>query len=637
MAETRTVGPGVQHPKRSVRVILLAGAGLVLYLVGINSVATQYIAAYYAYHPALGRPVFAHFYKPWDWFVWQQLYFASARALYSEVMLALLVALSLGFFGYVLVVGFRTRSSQIHDGIHGTAHFADETEIRATGLIPRPGQRGAGAYVGGWTDPQGRLHYLRHNGPEHIGAVAPTRSGKGLSLVTPTLLSWPHSVLITDQKEELWNLTAGWRATVAGNDVYKFDPAAPEGSIGINPFIEIRLGTEHEVGDVQNTVTMIVDPDGRGLVDHWAKTAHALLTGAVLHVLYKAKAEGRMGCLYDLAFAFSDPAHPVEHLYEEMLRNQYAAPGLYGEDRVHPVIAAAARDMLNRPDEERGSVLSTAMSYLSLYRDPLVRRNTSRSDFRISDLMDSKRPVSLYIVARPEDKDRLKPLIRLILNQVMRVLLRPTIQYIDGLPQMPHKHRLLLMLDEFPSYGKLDVFVESLAHCAAYGIKAYIIMQDIAQLLSAYSNNGKDEPITGNLHIRVAYAPNKLETAQWISRMTGTTTVVKEHISTSGNRFGALLQQVSRDYQEESRPLMTEDEVLRLRGAVKDGNELIVEPGEVLVFCAGHAPIRGTQSLYFRDPTFLARSRIPPPINGRSTVAMPSGSGRLPELEPFEL
>lgn len=632
MPETRTVGPGVQHPKRSVRVVLLAGVVLSLYFVGINSAATQYIAAYYAYHPSLGQPVLGHLYKPWDWFVWQQLYFYTARALYSEVLLALLLALSLGFFGYILVVGFRTRSSQIHDGIHGTAHFADEAEIRATGLIPRPGNRGAGVYVGGWTDPQGRLHYLRHNGPEHIGAVAPTRSGKGLALVMPTLLSWPHSVLITDQKEELWNLTSGWRATVAGNDVYKFDPAAPEGSIGINPLVEIRLGTEHEVGDVQNTVTMIVDPDGRGLVDHWAKTAHALLTGAVLHVLYKAQSEGRVGCLYDLAFAFSDPAHPVERLYEQMLTNQYAPPGLYGEDRVHPVIAAAARDMLNRPDEERGSVLSTAMSYLSLYRDPLVRRNTSRSDLRLSRLMDSERPVSLYIVARPEDKDRLKPLIRLILNQVMRVLLRPALQFVDGLPQMPHKHRLLLMLDEFPSYGKLDVFVESLAHCAAYGIKAYLIMQDIAQLLSAY---GKDEPITGNLHIRVAYAPNKLETAQWISRMTGTTTIVKEHISTSGARFGALLQQVSRDYQEESRPLMTEDEVMRLKGPVKDGNELIVEPGEVLVFSAGHPPIRGTQSLYFRDPTFLARARIPPPPTGRSNPDQ--DASRLPELEPFEL
>lgn len=131
--------------------------------------------------------------------------------------------------------------------------------------------------------------------------------------------------------------------------------------------------------------------------------------------------------------------------------------------------------------------------------------------------------------------------------------------------------------------------------------------------------------------------PNKLETAEWISKMTGTTTVVKEHISTSGNRFGALLQQVSRDYREERRPLMTEDEVMRLKGPVKDGNELIVEPGEILVFCAGHAPIRGTQSLYFRDPTFLARSRIPAPANGRSSAAVSAGRGQVTELEPFEL
>jgi type IV secretion system protein VirD4 len=601
-----------EKQSRSGRTTARSALLLVVYLVCLNIGATQYLATCYSYHPGLGAPLLGHFYPPWDWLVWQQRYFSSARSLYAEVLVCYLLAFSLGVLLYVLFIGFHTRSSRTHEGAHGTAHFATETEILATGLVARPGKPGAGPYVGGWVDSQGVLRYLRHNGPEHIGVIAPTRSGKGLALVVPTLLSYPHSVLVTDQKEELWNLTSGWRATCAGNDVYKFDPAAAEGSISINPFVEIRLGTEHEVGDVQNIATMIVDPDGRGLVDHWAKTSHALLTGAVLHILYKGKAEGRVGCLYDLAFAFSDPAQPIERLYEEMLTNQYAPPGLYGEGRVHPVIAAAARDMLNRPDEERGSVLSTAMSYLSLYRDPLVRKNTSRSDFRISDLMDGERPVSLYIVARPEDKDRLKPLIRLILNQVMRVLLRPTIQFIDGLPQMPHKHRMCMVLDEFPSYGKLEVYVESLAHCAAHGIQAYLIMQDIAQLLSAYSTNGKDEPITGNLHIRIVYAPNKLETAQWISRMTGTATVVKEHISTSGNRFGALLQQVSRDYQEQSRPLMTDDEVMRLKGAVKDRNGLIVEPGEMIIFCAGHAPILGTQSLYFRDPIFLARSRLPP-------------------------
>jgi type IV secretion system protein VirD4 len=153
------------------------------------------------------------------------------------------------------------------------------------------------------------------------------------------------------------------------------------------------------------------------------------------------------------------------------------------------------------------------MSFLSLYRDPLIARNVSRSDFAIRDLMNHIRPVTLYLIVRAEDKDRLKPLMRLIINQMMRVLLRPEITYEDGRPKMPHKHRLLLMLDEFPSYGKLEVFQEALAYIAGYGIKAYLIMQDIAQLWGAY---GRDESIISNCHLRVAYAPNKIETAEWL-------------------------------------------------------------------------------------------------------------------------
>jgi type IV secretory pathway TraG/TraD family ATPase VirD4 len=78
--------------------------------------------------------------------------------------------------------------------VHGTAHWATKDEIVATGLLPRPGKPGAGVYVGGWTDARGHLHYLRHNGPEHIAGIAPTRSGKGVGLVIlpcfPGLTAW---------------------------------------------------------------------------------------------------------------------------------------------------------------------------------------------------------------------------------------------------------------------------------------------------------------------------------------------------------------------------------------------------------------------------------------------------------------
>jgi type IV secretion system protein VirD4 len=605
------IGPRKPPPPRSAMTAIAVACLIALLL---SSAATQLIAWRLSYHPALGKPLMGQLYPPWAWLSWNARYRKQMPAVFAPVHAACGALGMIAALASLLALGSRGRTAERHEGIHGTAHWAERGEIEASGLLPRRGQRGEGVYVGGWQDERGRLHYLRHNGPEHVAAIAPTRSGKGIGLVVPTLLSWPHSLVVNDQKAELWHLTAGWRATEAGNIVLRFDPGAASGSMGFNPLAEIRLGSIHEVGDVQNLVTILVDPEGKGLVDHWAKTSHAFLTGVILHVLYRARATGNIGALPQVALALSDPARPVAELYREMLDNKWAG------GQTHPTIATAARDMTNRPDEERGSVLSTAMSFLSLYRDPLIARNVSRSDFRIMDLMNHGQPVSLYLIVRAEDKDRMKPLMRLIINQLVRVLLRPEITYAGGRPQMPHKHRMLLMLDEFPSYGKLEVFQEALAYIAGHGIKAYLIMQDIAQLWGAY---GRDESVISNCHVRVAYAPNKIETADWLSRMTGTATIVKEDITTSGGRFSAVLSNISRTYHQISRPLATPDEIMRLKSPSRDAGDIITEPGDMLVFVAGHAPILGTQSLYFRDPVFSARASISAPA-GDQGIPVPT-------------
>jgi type IV secretion system protein VirD4 len=577
---------------------------LIVYLFAACWITTQWLAHEFAYQAALGQRGALGLYGPFDGFGWLFRYYRSAPTIFGSAAVGFAAATGVGFLAYVLVVGFGQRAIRQHDGIHGTAHWATEDEVKQSGLLPKKGKAGAGVYCGAWTDRKGRVHYLRHDGPEHVAAIAPTRSGKGVGLVVPTLLSWPHSVVVNDMKGELWQMTSGWRQSHAGNVVMKFDPAAAEGSARFNPLDEVRLGTQNEAGDVQNLVTIIVDPDGKGMQDHWSKTAHAFLTGVVLHLKYLARAKGKDATLPDVAFALSDPDRKVEELYTAMLNNRH----LGGEQ--HPIVAAAARDMLNRAENERSGVLSTAMSFLSLYRDPLVARNVSRSDFRIEDLMDHDTPVSLYLVIRPEDQDRMRPLVRLIINQIVRVLLRAELKYVEGRQQPPHKHRLLLMLDEFPSYGRLDVFQEALAYIAGYGIKAYLIMQDISQLQNAY---GRDESIISNCHIRIAYAPNKQETGRWISDNIGVETVIKENISTSGARFGAFLSSVSRSYQESQRPLLTPDEAMRLKSPQKDGRDQIVSAGEVVVLQAGQAPIKGQQSLYFLDPTFRERVKIAAP------------------------
>ena len=96
--------------------------------------------------------------------------------------------------------------------LHGSARWADYEDIKKAGMLCDNG-----VYVGGWEDEHGRQHYLRHNGSEHILCIAPTRSGKGICLVIPTLLSITNSCLITDLKGELWALTSGWRKNYAGN------------------------------------------------------------------------------------------------------------------------------------------------------------------------------------------------------------------------------------------------------------------------------------------------------------------------------------------------------------------------------------------------------------------------------------
>lgn len=475
---------------------------------------------------------------------------------------------------------------------------------------------------------KGSLRYLRHDGPEHIIAIAPTRSGKGVGLVIPTLNSWRESVVVYDTKGENYVLSAGWRSKHANNVVLRFDPAEPEGSCSFNPLAEVRFRQLQQVADVQNLVTMVVDPDGKGLEDHWAKTSHAFLTGVALHVLYLAQdPERRMhGSLAEIGDLLADPSRPITDLFNEMLTYDHGGENATeGDKQAHLVIQQAARDMLNKAENERSGVLSTAMSFLTLYRDPIIRANTERSDWRIDDLMDHDRPVSLYIVVSPANKDRLKPLVRLVINQIVRGRTRESMKPDEqGRVASKYRHRLLLMLDEFASLGRLDVFQESLAYIAGYGMKAYLIIQDVEQLYNSY---GQNESIISNCHIRIAYAPNKVSTAEWMSKMTGVATIVKEQVSVSGKRTALQLDSVNTSFDEKSRPLLTADECMRLRGPEKDRNGNIVRAGEMLVFVAGFAPVRGTQILFFKDPVLLQRSKVtPPPTDRIRTIDVPQWS-----------
>jgi type IV secretion system protein VirD4 len=110
----------------------------------------------------------------------------------------------------------RWRSLREYSDIHGSARWAKRSDIKQAGLINQEG-----VYVGEWKNGS-KIYTLRHNGPEHVLCYAPPRSGKGVGLVVPTMLTWPHSAVVTDLKREIYELTAGWRGTEGNNRILRF-------------------------------------------------------------------------------------------------------------------------------------------------------------------------------------------------------------------------------------------------------------------------------------------------------------------------------------------------------------------------------------------------------------------------------
>jgi len=185
----------------------------------------------------------------------------------------------------------------------------------------------------------------------------------------------------------------------------------------------------------------------------------------------------------------------------------------------------------------------------------------------------------------------------------------------------------LFLIDEFPSLSHMGVFAHALSYMAGYGLKAYLITQDIRQIVDAY---GPTESIVSNCHVRVAFTPNQYETAELLSKMTGTQTIQKATYNFSGKRNAPVMSYINASVENVERPLMTPDEVSRLKPARKRGQdaaERIVAPGHMLIFVSGQHPILGTQMLYFLDPTLKVWSEIPPParlvsIQGGSVVPL---------------
>lgn len=641
---------------------VLALIVVVVAMLLVGAVPTQWWAWKYHYDPRLGPPLLrmagVALYQPLQWVAWGWKY-GDVLVLRPSVHMMFVIA-GISEVGAMIFGGFVSyrlaRYTKGMAGLHGTAHFAEHEDVDKTGFIDAAGHKADGVVVGSvMLDRKGKVihpHHrkydkryepimirgtwrqgfrkipkrdgnkrpmfklrktivkkveiLRDGGNTHLFGFCPTRSGKGVGMVIPTLLTWRHSVMVNDPKGEAYALSAGFRQA-AGQDIIKFEPACTDGTGACwNPLEEIRIFTLHDVADAQMIMTMACDPKGKGLDDYFDKAGYEFLTAVALHVRYTSQKKGEgEGSLAACASFLGDPNWDSDkQMYTEMMQAAHDPEGKMGwkdtfgkPTKTHPMIANAAKTMLNKEDKDRSGVLSTAKSLLSLYLDPIVANNTGRSDFLVRDLMTGQKPVSLYFVVKPNDMERLTPLTRLFYAIFIRRN-AAEMEFAEGRSKANFTHPLLMIIDEAASLQKLKILQEALGYVAGYGIRMFFLVQDIVQIEELY---GDKQSFDSGAETRIAYAPNKIETAEKLARMTGKTTVSEEGASRSQGMFGVKGGNVSVSNNKTGRDLVTADEFLGLHDQ------------DLVLFVKGQPPIYGRKAFYYENPTLLARASMPPP------------------------
>lgn len=615
---------------KSVKAIL----ALLPFLISM-SLATQSIAKSVNYHEVIGKPIFDNLYAPWKIFAWYFDFGEIIPLFFDDAFLWLYGggAISLG-----LIAVFFKRNKKLTS--HGTAEWATEEDLYSTGLVPDnrlPAivKRGFKALIKGNLDgfkreepagiilglrdmkKKGMEKYYTHNGPEHAIVKAPTRSGKGIGLILPTLFTWLHSVVITDIKGENWDLTSKFRKYVLRNTVIMFKPTDTKGQTArFNPLTEVRAGELEEYQDVQNIVNIIVDPEGKGNLSHWDLSAGIVISTVVLHLLYShpkpsfgqvlsvlkssVNSQGEAVSFVELLPEISQFEHDKKHtgIFSRIYEGESL---LETNPYTHPKVKEIADSLMQTPENELGSIISTAQKKLELFADPIFNKNTSESDFCIDDIMNSEKPVSLYLISPPSDIQRTASFFRMIIEMIVRKNTEDGRMYFDknkNRQETTYKHRLLFLLDEFNALGKMSLFATELAYIAGFGMKAFLILQGLPQLNNTY---GKDNEIITNCHVQIYYPSNDLETAVHVEKMLGKQTILVESTSSQGGIFAK--KTVSKSPQ--ARSLLDSTEFRNMYDSKDPMN------GLEIISVTGKKPIKTPKVRYYLDDFFMVRQLGP--------------------------
>ncbi len=461
--------------------------------------------------------------------------------------------------------------------LHGDARFASSREIRKAGLLGTKG-----IIVG-----KKGSDYLMFDGAQHVLLSAPTRSGKGVSVVIPNLLTWPESCVVLDIKRENWDITSGYRRKY-GQRCYLFNPGASDGRTHrYNPLGYISEDPGKRIDDIQKIANMVF-PDLQGTDPIWTATPRSLFLGVVLLLLESLGKPVTLGQVLRETLTDGDG----KDYFDKAIRDRReAGRGLSG---------ACIRGLQSytsiASENTRSGIMTSFRSRLELWMNPAIDAATSDNDFDLRQLR--KRKMSVFIGITPDNLERMAPLINLFFQQLVDLNTR---ELPSQNPEL--KFTCLLLMDEFTSMGKVNILSKGISFIAGYGLRMMPIIQSPAQLTDVYGREAA-ETFRTNHALNIVFPPkaSETETARDISEWLGYTTT--KSASKSRNTEIFKKRNSSESVSDQRRALLLPQEITSLG----QETELIVLENVL--------PIQAKKVKYFADAKFMDRLKdVSPSLN----------------------
>ncbi|QCB45512.1 type IV secretory system conjugative DNA transfer family protein [Hydrogenophaga sp. PAMC20947] len=460
--------------------------------------------------------------------------------------------------------------------LYGEARFATMGDLRSRNML----KADETALVVGRKDGK----YLYFNGQQFVILAAPTRSGKGVGIVVPNLLSYQHSVVVLDIKQENFDLTSGFRAKY-GQDVFLFNPFAEDlRTHRWNPLGYVSADPNFRVSDVQSIAAMLYPASDLHKDPFWANQAQNAFVAFAL-------------------YAFEQAAYMAEHFDVPETELAPTMGGLYrltsgrpGQDikaylsdlAAWPHLSSSARTafstLLGQANETLASIMGTFKEPLNPWLNPVVDAATSANDFDLREVR--RKRMTVYVAIQPSKLAESRLILNLFFSQLINLNTKDLPQSDPSL-----KYQCLLLMDEFTSIGRMDIVSSSVSFMAGYNLRLMPIVQSLSQLEATY---GKEHArtIMTNHALRVIFAPREQQDANEYSEMLGYTGVRKDSISRSRSRESSY----TRSESEERRALMLPQELK----AMGDDRQILIVEG------MAH-PVMSDKIRYYKDPAFQQR------------------------------